>query len=127
MSFLTCHFVFQRIITLSNDVEENPGPTNNNIPNSGNNNNIPISICHSNVRSIVADLGSNYKRLNQKPPKVIETESFCDTNSINIMAITESWCKESHSNDLISVEGLQKKFRRDRADRVGGDPGVCLR
>ncbi len=113
MSFLVCHFLHDRIIKLANDVHVNPGPVNNT-------KDIPITICHSNTRSIVAELDSNYKRLRQRPPKVIEIEALCAENNINIMAITESWCNNSHSDNLISINGLPKIFRRDRPDRTGG-------
>ena len=57
-------FHFEKVLLVSNDIEKNPGPTNNN--------DTPIHICHANVRSLVADLGSNFRRLRAKPPKVIE-------------------------------------------------------
>ncbi len=117
VSFMTCHFLYDRVIKLSNDIEENPGPTNNN-------KDIPFHICHSNTRSLVAELDSNYKRLNNKPPKVIEFEAFCHDNQINILALTETWCNETHSDNLIAIDGLPKLFRRDRVGRTGG--GVAL-
>ncbi len=112
LGFLTFHFIFKRLIVHSNDVEKNPGPTNNT--------DVPIHICHSNVRSLVADLGSNYRRLGNKPPKVVEIETLCHDNNINIMAITESWCKNTDTDNLIEINGLPKIFRRDRDDRIGG-------
>ena len=114
MGFLTCHFLFSRIIKLSNDIGENPGPNDTVDPPD-----IPIHICHSNLRSILSDLGSNYKALGNRPPKVIELEAFCETNSINIMAVTEPWCKEDTEERLISMNGFSKLFRRDRPNRVG--------
>ncbi len=95
------------------DVHPNPGPTNHN-------KDIPISICHANARSIVADLNTNYLRLGNRPPKVLDFEAFCNINDINILAITESWCNGSHPDTLIGINGLQKIFRRDRDDRTGG-------
>ncbi len=84
----------------------------------------PIHICHSNTRSLVAELDSNYKRLRARPPKVIEFEAFCNENQIDLLALTETWCNTSHNDDLIEINGLPKLFRRDRPDRTGG--GVAL-
>ncbi len=120
MGFLTCHFLFSRIIKLANDIGENPGPPNDNDPPTD----VPIHICHSNLRSILSDLDSNYKALGNRPPKVIELEAFCEVNSINIMAVTESWCKDDTEDRTINMNGFSKLFRRDRLNRVGG--GILL-
>ncbi len=72
LSLFFSWYISQRKLMLSNDIGRNPGPvTNYN----------PIKICHTNVRSIVAELDSNYKRLNERPPKVIELESLVQDNS----------------------------------------------
>ncbi len=84
LAVFTSMYISRRVILLSNDIETNPGPVTNNPKNN------PINICHSNVRSIVAELDSNYKRLNMRPPKIIELESFVSENNISIMCLTES-------------------------------------
>ncbi len=107
LGFMTCHFIYGRIIQLSNDVEKNPGPTNTDTN---------IRICHTNTRSLVAELDSNYKKLKKKSPKVLELEAFCKENNISILAVTESWCNNSHDDSLIEIEGLPKIFRSDKSN-----------
>ncbi len=119
LCLLVALYINHKILLNSNDVHPNPGP------NTDTQRQTSINICQANVRSIVAELDSNYKRLGNRPPKVIELESFTETNNISIMCITESWCKSEHPNSLISIDNLPKLFRCDRSDdRVGG--GLCL-
>ncbi len=114
-------FLSYRKLLLSNDVHPNPGPTSNNNTEGKK----PIRICHANVRSLLSELDSNYKRLGERPPKVIELESFVSENDISIMCVTETWCKTEHNNELVAINPLPKLFRRDRDDEtVGG--GLCL-
>ncbi len=80
---------------MSNDVPPNPGPDHPTYT--------PIKICQANVRSVVAELDSNYKALNERPPKIIELDAFCTENDVNIMGISESWCNEDHSEKLTKV------------------------
>ncbi len=99
-------------LKLSNDVPPNPGPVHSTYT--------PIKIGQANVRSVVAELDSNYKALNERPPKIIELDAFCNENDIKIMGVSESWCKEEHPEKLVLLESLPKIFRRDRLDRAGG-------
>ncbi len=91
-------------LKLSNDVPPNPGPVQSTYT--------PIKIGQANVRSVVAELDSNYKALNERPPKIIELDAFCNENDIKIMGISESWCKEEHPDKLVLLESLPKIFRR---------------
>ncbi len=114
-SFLTVHFLYERLLRLANDIGENPGPPSTDTP---------ITICQMNCRSLVAELDSNYKKLKQRPPKVIELETFCRDNNIDILALTETWCNDSHSDDLIKIADFTKIYRKDRLDRQGGGVAV---
>ncbi len=108
--FLCYHCLFLRLIR-SNDVPPNPGPVKADRP---------IKICQVNTRSLVAELDSNYKVLKNRPPKVIELETFCQENVIDVLAVSESWCKEEHDEPLIKLASLPKLFRRDRVGKIGG-------
>ncbi len=110
-------YISRRILILSNDVHPNPGP----VSTPHNYTQKPINICQANVRSLVAELDSNYKKLKERPPKVVEIETFVKENNISIMCLSETWCKSEHKDELISIEPLPKLFRRDRCDdRTGG-------
>ncbi len=110
-------YIKHRLIKLSNDIGENPGPALTS-------NNKPIKICQVNMRSIVAELDSNYKQLNERPPKVIELDAFCHDNDVSILGISETWCNDTHTDKLVGLETLPKIWRRDRTDRAGG--GLAL-
>ena len=121
LALYVCLYIKQRQIILSNDVHKNPGPVpqvNNTIINK------KICIGQANMRSVVAELDSNYIALNERPPKIVELESFCKTNNVDILGLTETWCKDKHTDKDLKIETLPKLYRRDRNDRVGG--GLAL-
>ena len=113
-------YVKFRKILLSNDVSPNPGP----VPQGQNTVHKKVCVGQVNMRSIVAELDSNHKALNERPPKVIELEAFCNEHNVDILGLSETWCKNTHTDRLIKIDSLPKIFRRDRNDRIGG--GLAL-
>ncbi len=98
-------YVIQRLIRLSNDVHQNPGP---------------IKLCQANVQSLMALPQGTPRNANIRPPKLLEMEIICNTESVDICCISESWLTNNFSDDDIAIAGLPQIFRRDRGARGGG-------
>ncbi len=98
-------YVIQKLIKLSNDVHSNPGP---------------IKLCQANVQSLMALPQGVPRNQNVRPPKLLELETLCNTQSIDMLCISESWLTNNFSDDDIAIDGLPQVRRRDRATRGGG-------
>ena len=55
---------------------------------------------------------------------MIELELFCNEHNVDILGLSETWCKNTHTDRLLKIDSLPKLFRRDRNDRIGG--GLAL-
>ena len=56
-------------------------------------------------------------------PKVDELIANLSVNSVNLVAVTETWLNDDIEDNLVSIRGYNI-FRRDRPHRRGG--GVCV-
>ena len=56
-------------------------------------------------------------------PKVDELIANLSVNTVNLVAVTETWLKDDIEDNLVSIRGYNI-FRRDRPHRRGG--GVCV-
>ncbi len=102
--FVELHVIL-RLILLSNDIDLNPGP---------------IKICQANVQSLMALPQGTPKNSNIRPPKLIETEILVNSESIDILCLSETWLSNAYLNKDIEIAGLSQIFRRDRGSRGGG-------
>ena len=92
---------------MCSDIELNPGT----------NCSIALNVEHLNARSInISRSDSNIVNKFEEITSVIFRENF------HIFAITETWLKESISNELYNLPGYYPLFRLDRSDnrRAGG-------
>ena len=103
--------VILQLLMLCGDIENNPGPTDDNVS-------CDISICHANIRSlkhIDPDTG-NFDRL---------THIKCHlVGSYDIITLSETWLTSSDSSDNFRLMGYQAPFRRDRYYGAVGYGGV---
>lgn len=73
-----------------------------------------LNIAHINAQSLVPRSGAT---------KFDEIKQVFGKSSINILGVSETWCKSFVSSNSINIDGY-RVFRNDRLRRRGG--GVCL-
>ncbi len=105
--FLSGLFLHSRLLILSNDVEVNPGPSQE------------LTIMHSNMRSILSD-----------PQKFDDLKTLASTIQLDVISISESWLKPQTNTSELTFDKFDNTdhiFRNDRRNRVGGGVVVWVK
>jgi len=101
------------LLTLSGDIETNPGPIDNK----------KLSIDHPNM-SLYYLNAQSIKATSKDKSKLIEFKNLVYTLKPDLFAVSETWLiKETDSKSVISSDYYQL-FRKDRVNQIGG--GVAL-
>ena len=97
-------FVLLLLLIMCGDIEVNPGPDNN------------LVFSLSNTQSLYA---------NKSDLKLSELQIMANNWHIDVLAVTETWLDSNIPDELVSITGYQKPFRRDRNKRGGGTARYC--
>ena len=108
-NFLFYNWVLPKIIMLAGDIEANPGPETNKVPEK-------YHIGHVNICSILAPVklpqGPNLKKIDLIKSHVL-------AHKYSIFGISETWLDTSDDNSLLCIPGYQNPIRRDITGHQG--------
>ena len=112
-NFLFLNWVLPKLILQCGDIESNPGPEINNLPNSN------IKIGYVNIRSIkawVTDPSDNSKKV----CKFELLKNHVTYYNYDIFGISETWLDTSIDNSSLMIPGYLPPIRRDKTRHQGG-------
>ncbi len=93
------------LLILCGDIESNPGP---------------LRFCHLNARSLLSDIDLSQHLQHQYSLLDEIYETLVYRNEFDIIAISETWLKDSVPDNELDLNGYQLPFCRHRGTRGGG-------
>ncbi|PJE78229.1 hypothetical protein CI610_02839 [invertebrate metagenome] len=120
LSVISIYFVLIHwLLSLSGDIESNPGPSS-------------ISSSDSSLISNISDLSvsdSNYSfvHLNVQSLKQKLDVLYTELNKFTILSFTETWLNENDISPELSMPGYSDPFCYCRPDRIGGGISVYVK
>ena len=103
---LSLYFYSQLLISLSGDIEQNPGPNRNGF----------LKFCHLNLNSISA----------REQAKIPIIEAYNSIHHYDIFAISETMLNSTVHNDDIFIEGFSREIYRSENINNIRRGGVCI-